>query len=171
MHSATTGLVDLVVDTDEEALDAVRRFLSYMPSHNRVMATQTNSVDGDSERGDEIVTLVPADRRQVYDVRKVIKAIVDQESFFPLKERFGKVVVTGFARLDGRTIGVIATNPVQGRRHRYRRLRQDRGLHSVVRQYQHFHRPAGRHAWLSGRLPERAARSGRRSEEHTSELQ
>src|SRR3546814_9373377 len=40
MHSATTGLVDLVVDTDEEALDAVRRFLSYMPSHNRVMATQ-----------------------------------------------------------------------------------------------------------------------------------
>src|SRR3546814_9603275 len=67
MHSATTGLVDLVVDTDEEALDAVRRFLSYMPSHNRVMATQTNSVDGDSERGDEIVTLVPADRRQVYD--------------------------------------------------------------------------------------------------------
>lgn len=68
--------------------------------------------EGDSARSDEILGLVPAQRHQVYDVRKVIKAIVDRDSFFPLKERFGKVVVTGLARLDGRTIGVIATNPM-----------------------------------------------------------
>ena len=60
----------------------------------------------------DILDLLPESRTQVYDVRKIIRAIVDADSFFELKARFGKVAVTGLARLDGRTVGIIANNPL-----------------------------------------------------------
>ena len=59
-----------------------------------------------------ILDLLPASRTQVYDVRKVIRTLVDKDSFFELKARFGKVGVTGLARLGGKTVGLIANNPL-----------------------------------------------------------
>jgi acetyl-CoA carboxylase carboxyltransferase component len=60
----------------------------------------------------DILDLLPTSRTQVYDVRKVIRTIVDADSFFELKARFGKVGVTGLARLAGRTVGIVANNPL-----------------------------------------------------------
>ena len=57
-------------------------------------------------------SILPESRTQVYDVRKILQAIVDRDSLFELKSRFGKTVVTALARLDGRTIGIIANNPL-----------------------------------------------------------
>lgn len=112
LHSEVTGLVDMVVDTDEEALAAIQKFLSYMPSHHNEAPPVADVPAGSGEGMDRILELVPVSRTQVYDMRKVIRTVVDKDSFFELKPRFGKVAVTGLARLDGRTVGIIANNPL-----------------------------------------------------------
>lgn len=112
LHAETTGLVDCVVESDDEALDAIRRFLSYMPSHHNeappVRAVPAGSGDGMAD----ILSVLPASRTQVYDVRKILTAVVDRGSLFELKPRFGKTAVTALARLDGHVVGVIANNPL-----------------------------------------------------------
>ena len=113
LHSDGTGLVDMVVDTDEEALEAITRFLSYMPSHHNEAAPVAPITGGSGEDMSNILDLVPVNRTQVYDVRKVMRTIFDKDSIFEMKPRFGKVAVTALARLDGRTVGVIANNPMQ----------------------------------------------------------
>lgn len=112
LHAEVTGFADLVVDTDEEALDAIKRFLSYLPSHHQEAPPVAAVPAGSGQDMGDILGLLPASRTQVYDVRKVIRTIVDRDSFFELKARFGKVGVTGLARLGGRTVGLIANNPL-----------------------------------------------------------
>lgn len=112
LHAETTGLVHAVVDTDEEALEAVRTFLTYMPSHHLEAPPVRPVPEGSGKEMADIVDLLPAKRTQVYDVRKIIRRVVDNESFFELKPRFGKVAVTGLARLDGHSVGIIANNPL-----------------------------------------------------------
>lgn len=112
LHAEVTGFADLVVDRDEEALEAVRTFLGYLPSHHNQAPPEVPVPAGSGEGMRDILALLPASRTQVYDVRKVIRTIVDRDSFFELKARFGKVGVTGLARLDGHTVGIIANNPL-----------------------------------------------------------
>ena len=112
MQTGVTGQVDLAVDTDEEALDAIRRFLSYLPSHNREAPPRAAVPAGSGEGAERLLEILPESRSKVYDVRKVIELIVDAGSHFPLKERFSKVLSTGLARIDGRSVGIIATNPM-----------------------------------------------------------
>jgi acetyl-CoA carboxylase carboxyltransferase component len=109
LHAEVTGLVDRAVDSDEEAIALIRRFLSYLPSHNGLLSP-TASAAGATQRNP--AELVPSDRAKVYDMRKVVEAIVDADSFFPLKERFARALITGLARLDGKVVGIIANNPM-----------------------------------------------------------
>jgi acetyl-CoA carboxylase carboxyltransferase component len=112
LHAEVTGFADMVVDTDEEAMDAIKRFLSYLPSHHNE-APPVHPVPAGSGAGmKDILRHLPAKRTQVYDVRKVIRDVVDADSFLELKPRFGKVAVTGLARLDGRSVGIVANNPL-----------------------------------------------------------
>ena len=111
LHAEITGLIDQVVDTDEEALDAIRRFLGYMPSHHNEAPPELPVPAGSGRDMDRIFDILPEKRTQVYDVRKVILAIFDVDSLFELKPLFGKAVVTGLARLDGKSVGIIANNP------------------------------------------------------------
>ena len=112
LHTEVTGLADLAVDTDEEALDAIKAFLDYLPSHHNEAPPVRAVPAGSGEGLRDILNLLPSSRTQVYDVRKIVRAIVDKDSFFELKARFGKVGVTGLARLDGRTVGILANNPL-----------------------------------------------------------
>ncbi|HVL59609.1 MAG TPA: carboxyl transferase domain-containing protein, partial [Burkholderiaceae bacterium] len=112
LHAEVTGLADLVVDTDEEALAAIRRFLGYLPSHHNEEPPAAAVPPGSGDAMRDILSLLPASRTQVYDVRKMIHSIVDRDSFFELKARFGRVGVTGLARLGGRTVGIVASNPL-----------------------------------------------------------
>ena len=112
LHAETTGLVHAVVDTDDEALQNIRRFLSYMPSH-RLDTPPVHAVPaGSGAEMDGILDDLPALRTQVYDVRKIVRRVVDRDSFFEFKPRFGKVAATGLARLDGHSVGIIANNPL-----------------------------------------------------------
>lgn len=107
-----SGFADSVVDTDHEALDAIKRFLSYLPTHRNEAPPCVPVPAGSDEPVKKILELIPESAAQVYDVRKVIRAFVDIDSFFEIKERFGRSATTALARLDGRSIGVIANNPM-----------------------------------------------------------
>jgi acetyl-CoA carboxylase carboxyltransferase component len=111
LHAETTGLVDQVVDSDEEAVDAIKRFLSYMPSHHNEPPPRSSAAAAADNAG-AIGSLLPPRRTQVYDVRKIARALVDRDSFFELKPAFGRVASTALARLGGRVIGIIANNPL-----------------------------------------------------------
>lgn len=115
VHSEISGLVDAVVETDSEALSAVRKFLSYMPSH---AAEAAPSFERDTPRSTEehraaqILDIVPDSRNRGYDMRKVLRLIADEHSVFELKARFGRSIVTALARIDGQTVGLLANNPL-----------------------------------------------------------
>jgi len=110
--TGVSGLADLAVDTDQQALDAIRRFLSYLPSHNMAAPPEYPVPPGSDEACRGMLEIVPESRNQVYDVRKVVAAIADGDSIFELKARYGKSVATVLARLDGRSVGFIASNPL-----------------------------------------------------------
>ncbi len=112
LHCESTGLVDLAVDTDEEAIDLVKRFLSFLPGNNTEPPPRVPAPPGSDERREEIPSILPVERTQGYDMRRLLSAIADRDSVFELKARFGRSVVTALARLDGRTIGIVANNPM-----------------------------------------------------------
>ena len=106
-----SGLVDLAVDTDQQVLDAVKRFLSYMPAHAMEAPPEHPVPAGSSDACKKMLEIVPEERNKVYDVRKVIAAVADKDSSFELKERYGRSVTTTLARLDGKSVGFLANNP------------------------------------------------------------
>lgn len=107
-----SGFADAVVDSDEQAIDTIKRFLSYLPTNNRQAPPVAPVPEGSDEAVKAILDLIPESASQVYDVRKVIRAFVDLDSFFEVKERYGRSITTALARLDGRTIGIVANNPL-----------------------------------------------------------
>ncbi|CCG05219.1 acyl-CoA carboxylase subunit beta [Blastococcus saxobsidens] len=112
LHSQVTGFADAVADTDDEAVEAVRRFLSYLPSHRDEPPPVTGVPAGSGARVGELLGLLPESQSQVYDVKKVIDAIVDEGSMFELKARYARNAVTTLARLDGHSVGIVASNPL-----------------------------------------------------------
>lgn len=114
LHAEQTGLIDHFVNTDEEAMHALRTFLSYMPSHNKELPPVVPVAEGSGEDQEEILEILPEKRTQVYNMKKIIDVIFDKGSYFELKPRFGKSLTVGLARLDGKTVGVIANNPMVG---------------------------------------------------------
>jgi acetyl-CoA carboxylase carboxyltransferase component len=105
------GAVDHAVDTEEEAFACARRFLSYLPSSVHELPP-TLPCDDDPERADEkLLKAVPRNRRQVYKMRPIIESVVDQGSFFEIGSGFGRSVITGLARLEGRAVALLAGDP------------------------------------------------------------
>jgi methylmalonyl-CoA decarboxylase subunit alpha len=112
VHAEMTGMADMVVDTDEEALDAIKTFLSYLPSHQQEAPPVKPVPAGSGDASADILKLLPESRTQVYDMRKILRSVADLDSYFELKARFGKAAVTALARLGGKTVGLIANNPL-----------------------------------------------------------
>jgi acetyl-CoA carboxylase carboxyltransferase component len=110
--TGVSGLADLAVNTDEQALDAIKKFLSYFPSNNMEAPPEYPVPENSDEACRKMLEIIPESRNQVYDVRKVVQAIADKESTFELKERYGKSIATVLGRLDGRSVGFIANNPL-----------------------------------------------------------
>lgn len=112
LHAEVTGLVDRVVDSDEEAIDDLKRFLSYLPSHRREAPPRHAVPAGSDEGAQQLEKHLPTSRRRVYDVHRILEAIMDRDSLFELKSGFGAGLVTTLARLDGGSVGIIASNPL-----------------------------------------------------------
>lgn len=106
IHSSTSGVAHFVYPDDLSCLNGVRQLLGYLPQNN-----QEKSMTVKGSTRDNCVTLpdiVPADSKRSYDVRNVINAFVDENSFFEVQADFAKNIVVGLARLDGDTIGIVA---------------------------------------------------------------
>jgi acetyl-CoA carboxylase carboxyltransferase component len=105
------GGVDDAVDSEEEAFERARRFLSYLPSSVYELPP-TLAADDNPERSEEsLISAVPRNRRQVYKMRPIINAVVDDGSFFEMAGNFGRPIIAGLARLEGRAVLVLASDP------------------------------------------------------------
>ena len=106
VHSSTSGVAHFVYPDDLSCLNGVRELLGYLPQNNADSSLVVPGVKVD--RCDTLTQIVPVDSRHSYDVRDVIDTFVDQDSFFEVQPNFARNIVVGFARLDGRSIGIIA---------------------------------------------------------------
>jgi acetyl-CoA carboxylase carboxyltransferase component len=106
------GSVDNAAAGEAECFDMIRRFLSYMPQ-NVWELPPVVATDDPVDRGDEpLATIVPTDRRKAYDMRKIIRMVFDRDSLFEIQPSYGKAVITTLARLNGKVVGVVASNPM-----------------------------------------------------------
>jgi len=111
VHADHTGFADVVVESDEEAIETVRRFLGYLPGHQNEAPPVAPVPDGSDEACKTILDLFPESPAKVYDVRNIIRAFADSDSFFEIKARYGRSLCTALARIDGHSVGIIANNP------------------------------------------------------------
>lgn len=111
VHAKVTGCCDVLAENDGDCLEKCRELLSYLPSNNGEMPPIEDSADDPNRREDRFLELVPVDISKTYDMYELISLIMDQGGFFEIKSYFAKNLITGFARLDGSTVGVIANNP------------------------------------------------------------
>lgn len=107
------GIADLAVNSEQECLDAIKKYLSYLPQNSSLPLPIIDCDDPIDRRNDELLDIVPSDSRKVYDMRKVIKIIADKDSVFELKPGYARNMLTCFARLGGRPVGFIANQPMR----------------------------------------------------------
>jgi len=110
-HSSESGVAHFACDTEEDALDNIKRLLSYLPQNNVEDPPRVEPYDDPERRDDALETIVPDEPRKPYDMTDVVGSVVDENSFFEVQENYAKNIVVGFARLDGRSVGVVANQP------------------------------------------------------------
>jgi acetyl-CoA carboxylase carboxyltransferase component len=111
IHARGSGAVDNEVNSEEEAFDQIRRFLSYLPSSVYEAPPRIGSEDDPERREEALLSIVPRDRRKVYDMRKILSLVLDRDSFFEMGRYYGRPLATGLARVDGVPVGVMANDP------------------------------------------------------------
>jgi acetyl-CoA carboxylase carboxyltransferase component len=107
---AHNGVVDDEVDTEDEAFDRTRRFLSYLPSSVDALPPRAEPADDPERRDDWLLSAIPKSRRAVYKVRPIIESVVDAGSFLEIGAGYGRSAVTGLARLDGWPVAVLSSD-------------------------------------------------------------
>ncbi|WP_058366881.1 acyl-CoA carboxylase subunit beta [Haloparvum sedimenti] len=110
-HTSTSGVAHFAEESEEDALDDIARLLSYLPQNNVEDPPRVEPWDDPERADDELNDIVPDAPRKPYDMKDVIGRVVDEGSFFEVQENFAKNIVVGFARLDGRSVGIVANNP------------------------------------------------------------
>jgi acetyl-CoA carboxylase carboxyltransferase component len=105
------GVVDDEVGSEAEAFAAARRFLSYLPSSIHDRAERMPCSDPVDRRDEALLSIVPREAKQVYSMRRIANAVFDSGSFFEMGARWGRAVITAFARLDGYPVAVLASDP------------------------------------------------------------
>ena len=110
-HNETSGVAQFIASEDEECLRMIRELLSFLPSNNRDDAPVRPSNDPADRTEAELDSVVPTESDKPYDIKRIIRGVVDDGYFFEVQEHFAKNIVVGFARLDGRTTGIVANQP------------------------------------------------------------
>src|SRR5207302_4101422 len=110
-HNATSGVAHFAARDDAECLAMIRELLSFLPSNN-LDDPPRRACNDPAERADaSLDELVPTEARVPYDIKQAIYTVVDDHYFFEVQEHFAKNLVIGFARLDGRPVGIVANQP------------------------------------------------------------
>lgn len=110
-HSTKSGVAHTTSANDVECLEDVKKLLSYLPQNNQELAEQLPFELGDELRPN-LNEIIPASSSQPYDMKSVIEELIDEDSFFEIHKDFAENIVVGFARLGGKSIGIVANNPM-----------------------------------------------------------
>jgi acetyl-CoA carboxylase carboxyltransferase component len=106
------GSVDNAAGNEKQCFEMIQRFLSYMPQNVWELPPVSATGDPLDRREEALATIVPTDRRKAYDMRKIIRWVFDRDSTFEIQPTYGKAVITTLARLNGKVVGVVASNPM-----------------------------------------------------------
>ncbi|MCL0029149.1 hypothetical protein M1N23_03290 [Dehalococcoidia bacterium] len=106
-----SGVIDNLADSEEEAFEMIRRFLSFMPSSVWKKPVRTETNDDPDRRDEELLSIIPRNTKKRYDPYKILEHVLDKDSFFEIAPYFGRSRITGLARADGYPIGVMINNP------------------------------------------------------------
>jgi len=112
VQAQTTGIVDRVAEDEEDCFRIIKDFLSYLPSHNGELPPVKPVPQGSGGEMARILDILPEKRTRGYDMYKIIRAVVDGDSLFDVKPLFGRTVITCLARIGGRVVGCIASQPM-----------------------------------------------------------
>ena len=110
-HNSVSGVAHFLAHDDAECLRMIRELLSYIPNNNRDDAPAEASTDPADRADPALDTLVPLDPQMPYDIKDIIHRVVDSGDFFEVQEHWAKNIVVGFARMDGRSVGIVANQP------------------------------------------------------------
>ena len=112
VHAEETGFADAIGESEDECFALAKRFLGYLPSHAKEPPPRAPVPPGSGDEMATIADLVPEARNRAYDVTRVLRRLADGGEIFPLKERFGRALVTALARVDGHAVGFVANQPM-----------------------------------------------------------
>jgi propionyl-CoA carboxylase beta chain len=111
MHNSRSGAAHFLTADDADCLRQIRRLMSFLPQNNREDAPRRATDDPWDRMDSALNALVPAEANQPYDMKDLIRRVMDDGDFFEVQERFAPNLIVGFAHLDGRSVGVVANQP------------------------------------------------------------
>jgi propionyl-CoA carboxylase beta chain len=110
-HNAKSGVAHLIAENDEQALMMIRELMGYLPSNNMEDPPAVSNIDDIHREDESLQTIIPDDPNKPYDMKDLINMVVDNHNFFEIQPHYALNIVIGFARLDGRSVGILANNP------------------------------------------------------------
>ena len=111
VHASKSGVTSFTAKTEEDAMDMIKKLLSYIPSNNTEEAPRVECTDPVDRKADLLNDILPDDPNKAYDMYKVITAVTDNGEFFEVQPKFAKNIITGFARFNGQSVGIVANQP------------------------------------------------------------
>jgi len=111
VHNSKSGVAQFSAENDHEAIDLVKLLLSYLPQNNTADPPQVARYDSPDRMEDSLNSIVPQDENEPYDMRDVIDAVVDRDSFLEVHQYYARNAIVGFGRLDGYCVGIVANQP------------------------------------------------------------
>jgi acetyl-CoA carboxylase carboxyltransferase component len=111
VHSQTSGVSHFIADSEEECVETIKELLSYLPSNNMEDPPVVDTEDDPNRTDEHLAEIVPADPDKPYDIKDVIASVVDNGDFLEIHPLWAPNIVIGFARLNGRSVGVVANQP------------------------------------------------------------
>jgi propionyl-CoA carboxylase beta chain len=112
VHTTKSSIADGAYQNDVEALLQMRRLIDFLPSSNTDELPLLPSFDDPERREPSLDTLVPANPNQPYDIKELLLKVADEGDFFEIQEAYARNIVVGFARIEGRTVGMVANQPM-----------------------------------------------------------
>ncbi|MHC1566380.1 MAG: acyl-CoA carboxylase subunit beta [Candidatus Syntropharchaeia archaeon] len=111
-HAVKSGQTHIVAEDDEDALDKAKELLSFFPSNNREKPPRVETKDDPERENTEIEAIIPSDPHRPYNMHEIIKRVVDDGYFFETMGLHARNIITGFARFNGRPVGIVANQPM-----------------------------------------------------------
>ena len=112
VHNSVSGVAHFAANNEEECVNMIRKLLGYLPQNNAEDAPRMISTDDPIRADAELDTLIPDSPNKPYDMKEIIQHVVDNGEFFEVQEHFAQNIIVGYARLNGRSVGIVAQQPM-----------------------------------------------------------